>query len=1374
MANAKDVVMQISVLEKRAQKILKFRTNTAKTISRLGSEAEVRLRIRLLNQYWEQFDAAWEAYEVDTDDEAAYTEEDYANVQTEYIVASSELEARLPQPNVSNNEQAGPSTQANNIVDVGAMRIKAIDPPKFSGELEDWVSFRDQFKSTIINNPTLSKIHMLQYLLGACSGKAAEIIKDIVICDGNFTVAWDALKRRFENERLLVSRLIERLFDLPTMSKECPVELAKLLDGTSQVIRALGVLKRPTEHWDDIFVVHLSRKLDPNTRLAWEKSIGSNTDMPKYKEIDDFLSGLLRSLEAVRMVPNTNKGSTHSKPAFNSSKRFVNSHLVSKESTKVKCPDCHGSHLLLDCNQFIEKSVADRRRIVETNGVCFNCLLSSTHPSRNCPSYEHCRECKRHHHTLLHISEDQSDTRGTNSSGWRNPFGSRQVSSHVCNQEIAEDDRGALLPTAWLTVTAANGRSLQFRALIDQGSEATLISRSAVQQLGSNWMKSDIGVTGVAGTSAGRIYGRVRLSIASSTGMGKIIQISALVLANISTLIPSRLVHRSNKFNGLQLADGDYWQPKRVDILLGAALIPELILNGIHKADGLIAQQTIFGWIISGSANAAANLSVNQICSHISLDTLVSKFWEQEESQEKPKLSAEDEACEDIFNRTTTRDEDGRYIVELPFKNDRNDLGDSRTAAVRRFMAVEKKGKNNPLQWEQYKKFMATYLDLGHMERVSDEELNNEPQCYLPHHAVFKEESTSTKLRVVFDASATTSNGKGLNELMFTGPRLQDNLSTILLRWRMHKIAICSDVEKMYRQIRVKREHCDYQRIVWRPHSDMELQHFRLLTVTYGTSSAPYLAVKTLQRLADDERANFPQAAEVLKRDFYVDDCMTGSDTLHDAIQLKEELIGITQAAGWKLLKWSSNSSQLLQTLPADYVECDAPLNIDDDASVKALGVRWHPRTDEFTYKVKLSDPNNVASTKRQVLSEIAKLFDPLGLLAPIIISAKILMQQLWLTGLGWDDKLPEDVCKRWQDFKIELDQVEKVRVNRWCGHSGAKVIQLHGFSDASQLAYAACVYARVQHDDGSVTVTLLAAKTKVSPIKQQCIPRLELNGAVLLSKLLDECQQALCGKSMEIFAWTDSMVVLAWLQRHANVWQTFVANRVGEIQAKSSNVHWQHVPGVDNPADVASRGIMPSKIRDHPLWWSGPSWLNEDRQSWPAQHRTEVNAELLEERKKLVCHLSTNKTMFYLADRFSSWIRLLRITALCRRVRKIHRRKERTITADDLNGARLTWLRLLQEFEFGDVKQLVINPSSCIQKLHPFVDNNGLMRVGGRLANADTTFDEQHPIIIAGKSSITILIIRDAHERVYTMEARKIHWANYTSSIGYWAEDGW
>lgn len=891
---------------------------------------------------------------------------------------------------------------------------------------------------------------------------------------------------------------------------------------------------------------------------------------------------------------------------------------------------------------------------------------------------------------------------------------------------------------------------MEFRALIDQGSEATLISRSAVQQLGSNWMKSDIGVTGVAGSSAGRIYGSVRLSIASSTGKGKIIQISALVLANISTLIPSRLVHRSNKFNNLQLADDNYWQPKRVDILLGASFIPDIILNGIYKADGLIAQQTIFGWIISGSANAVANSSVNQICSHISLDTLVSKFWEQEETQQRPKLSAEDEACEEIFNRTTTRGEDGRYTVELPFRSGGKDLGDSRAAAVRRFMAVEKRGKVVPLQWEQYKMFMATYLDLGHMERVSDEDLNNEPQCYLPHHAVFKEESTSTKLRIVFDASATTSNGKGLNELMLVGPRLQDNLSAILLRWRMHRIAICSDVEKMYRQIRVKREHCDYQRIVWRPHTNMELLHFRLLTVTYGTSSAPYLAVKTLQRLADDERSNFPLAAEVLKRDFYVDDCMTGSDTLQDAIQLKEQLIGITNAAGWKLLKWSSNSSQLLQTLPADHVECDAPLHIDDDSSVKALGVRWHPRTDDFTYKVKLNDPRNVASTKRQVLSEIAKLFDPLGLLAPIIIYAKIIMQQLWLTGLGWDDELPEVVSKRWQDFKIELKQVEEVRVNRWCGHSGAKVIQLHGFSDASQMAYAACVYARVQHDDGSVTVTLLAAKTKVSPIKQQCIPRLELNGAVLLSKLLDECQQALCGKSLEIFAWTDSMVVLAWLQRHANVWQTFVANRVGEIQAKSGNVKWQHVPGVDNPADVASRGIMPSKIRDHPLWWSGPSWLHGDHQSWPAQHRTEVNAELLEEKKELVCHLATNKSIFYLADWFSSWSHLLRVTALCRRVMKIHRRKERTITADDLYGARNVWLRLLQEFEFGDVNKVVNDPTSGLRKIRPFVDNDGLMRVGGRLANADTTFDEQHPIIISGKSSITILIIRDAHERVF------------------------
>lgn len=1333
-------------VKRTSSRILKFNANTKKTASRLKTVVEIQMRMKLLAQYWREYGEAYDVYEEKGFEEPEFDEESYYLAEGEYLVASCELETMLQVVNRGS---------ASEIVDgtpVASLMVKPLDPPKFSGLLEDWVSFKDLFRSTIINNKSLSELHRLQYLRNVCQGKAAEVIKDIAVCAGNFEVAWTALTRRYENERLLVSRLIERLLDLPSMTnKECPVELAKLIDGTSQILRALAVLKRPTDEWDDMLVVLTTRKLDFTTRSAWEKSIGSSTVMPKYSELDEFLSGLLRSLEVMSTVPSRQAKTTTTtiSAAPSTSRRFVRTHVATTGGCQPTCPVCSGTHSLPDCAKFLSKSVQERRQVVVNNQVCFNCLVSSNHLSRNCGSYVHCGVCKCHHHTLLHIPTEQTEAR-SNEHERRNPFKPRTVSSNVCVNVAVEVERATVLPTAWVTVTAENGRSVRLRALIDQGSEATLISRNATHQLGCTWRKSGVGITGVAGTSAGKSLGCAEVVVTASNGQQEGIAVKALILATITTQIPSHQLRRSNNpiITSLPLADEQYWQPGRVDVLLGAAHIPNLLLQGVRKVDGLVAQETIFGWMISGSVVSASVAPTDRSCRHITLESLLGRFWEQEETPTQPKLSAEDEECESKYNQTTTRAEDGRYIVELPFRQGDRELGDSRNAAIRRLSSLERKGSQYEQQWQTYKKFMETYLELGHMEIVPQEEIEKQPQCYLPHHAVFKPESTTTKLRVVFDASASTTNGKGLNNLLLTGPRIQDKLSTILLRWRMHRIALCADIEKMYRQIRVKDSHWDYQRIVWRDDHHESIKHFRLKTVTYGTACAPYLAVKTLQRLAEDEAERYPWASKVVKNDMYVDDCMTGADSEDEANVLKEELLQIMAAGGFRLLKWSSNSRHILQQLPTDHIECRAPLNIDDDESVKALGVRWHPQADEFSYKIHALKRSATVLTKRQVLSEIAQLFDPLGLLAPVIIVAKTLMQQLWLTGSGWDDKLPMEVNEKWQTFKDELVQIEKVRINRWCGYcKSQQTLQLHGFSDASQVAYAACVYARVQQEDGTVKVTLLAAKTKVAPIKQQSIPRLELNGAVLLTRLLDECLQSLGKMQTEVFSWTDSTVVLAWIHRHANVWPTFVANRVSEVQAKMDIIKWQHVAGVDNPADVASRGIMPSKIQEHKLWWNGPAWLHAGQDEWPQQRPLEVDENLLEKRKVKVCHTVKERKLYELAERFSSWRKLLRVTAYCRRVIRTNRREERSLSAEEIEAARLLWLRLMQTFEYGDVEAYCREGN--LPRLKPFVDEQGLMRVGGRLQNANISFDEKHPIIITGRTNITKLIIIDAHHRV-------------------------
>lgn len=1371
-----------------AEKIKKFTVNTKKSASRLETRNQVATRIDLLQKYWLEFDKAFKLARTTVRGNPTAQADvlvDYDGFEEEYIFAMGELKDMLdalePQLNGQHDGESHENARnvaADNAAQIEVVRMKAIDPPIFFGEIEDWTSFRDMFQSVVINNKSISDVQRLQYLKTSCKGKAAELIKHVQVTAANFAGAWAALTKRYENNRLLVSRLIEKLLELPAMKRECPIELARLLDGTNQVKQALTALKRPVEHWDDWLVVQTTTKLDYATRLAWEKSIGSTVNMPTFEELDDHLSGVLRSFEAVQ----SSVANTHNQPTGSTSnvRRTVRAHVV---ETRDGCLLCNGSHGLFRCSQFLGKTIAQRRAFIESSGICFNCISTTRHVSRQCPSRFRCLECQRHHHTLLHTNDEQlsglggshrstqenrttrhnvqeaSSTReGGERPNRKNPFDRKTGNESVsCNYSQAEQKEVVLLATAWVNARY-NGKTVHLRALIDQGSQASFITEDAVQRLGAVRRSTNIGVTGIGQASPGKSYGAVDIQVSSCWGMSRQINITTLILPKITRTLPSQPMKQIDwaHLNSLPMADKNYGRPGRIDLLLGADCFAEVLLSGVRLGgrNEPVAQQTIFGWVVSGKLMAANETSSEVTSMHVQLDDMLQRFWHQEEVQQKSAMSTDDETCEQIFNEKTTRGSDGKYIVELPFRIGDRQLGDSRSNAIKRLLQMEKKGEQNGEMFEKYKEFMKSYHSLGHMEQVAAHEIDVQPHCYLPHHAVFKPESTSTKLRVVFDATLATSNGKGLNSLLLTGPRLQETLASILMRWRKHKIVFSADIEKMYRQIWVARKHQDYQRIVWRDDTSEPIKHFRLKTVTYGTASAPYMAIKTIQRLANDEMLTYPRAAKILKNDFYVDDCLSGADTDEDAIEIKNELLQIMQAGGLRLLKWSSNSRRLMETLPSNYRECRAELEIEKDETIKALGIKWHPATDEIAYKVKESNRNE-AKTKRQILSEIAALFDPLGLLAPIMITAKILMQQLWLTGLGWDDTLPEETRMKWRKFEEELTKLQEVRIGRWFGYDKTiRTIQLHGFSDASQLAYAACVYVRTTHSDGTVSVTLLAAKTKVAPIKQQSIPRLELNGAVLLSKLIVECKQSIqCGE-IDVFAWTDSTVVLAWLRRHANVWPTFIANRVSEIQQSMNHGQWRHVRGTDNPADVASRGIMPAAVMTHHLWWTGPTWLRSNQSEWPQQQELVVDESLLEERKNVTCHIVQKKEMWELTRRFSSWTKLLRITAYCRRIIRANRKADVVLDADEVEQARRVWIRLAQLHDFGDTERQSHDLSklrkTTLRNLAPFVDEEGLLRVGGRLQNADLMYDEMHPYILHGRNDITQMIIKDAHERMF------------------------
>ncbi|XP_029162096.1 uncharacterized protein LOC114933664 [Nylanderia fulva] len=721
-------------------------------------------------------------------------------------------------------------------------------------------------------------------------------------------------------------------------------------------------------------------------------------------------------------------------------------------------------------------------------------------------------------------------------------------------------------------------------------------------------------------------------------------------------------------------------------------------------------------------------------------------------------MSPDDEQCEEHFKQTHSRTSDGRYIVRLPFRNGPPiEIGESREIAARRLSSLLRRINNQPAIKQEYSEFMSEYAQLNHMKVIAPVDSVNSQVVYIPHHPVIRETSSTTRLRVVFDASCTTSNGTSLNSHMFTGPKLQLDLQSVLLRWRQHKYVYSADIAKMYRQILVDSRDRDYQRILWIDENS-NIQEHQLLTVTYGTASAPFLALRVINQLNDDEGSSFPLASAVLSENVYVDDVLFGAEDMPLLKQTRDQVCKLLKRGGFDLRKWASNKPELLSDISSDHHGLAQLKLFETDNNLKVLGIFWNPTHDCFQFQIEL--PQTLPSTKRTILSTIARIFDPLGWVTPVVLKAKVFMQKLWRHKVGWDDNLSEDLLLQWSVIYKSLPYIKSIKLSRWIGcDSDTKSIELHGFADASQVAYAAVVFLRVTTLSGHTTVSLLAGRSKVAPIKPLTIPRLELSAAVLLARLIEFIRKSLHFTKMPVHCWTDSSIVLAWLNKHPSHWKTFVSHRVTEIQTRVSDGIWHHVSTHENPADCASRGLLGTELSAFDIWWRGPSWLSLKQDDWPTFTITPIDETQLEEKPCQVHQVNANEP-WNLTTRYSWWPKLIRITAyiyrFIRKCRKKHtigsnnKSQYHALTTVEFNEARNFWLNFIQlelfENELHNLKSNKPLPThSPILSLNPFLDSDGLIRVGGRLEHSSLSFQSKHPILLANHT-ITTMIIRYTH----------------------------
>jgi len=1331
-----------------------------------------------LNQYVEQFQRQQDAIINALIDLNRVTEFDKDDRPMIASMESMRLEIKTVVASVSEIKSSPSSSIASALQQF--VPLPKIQLPSFDGNLLEWRSFRDVYVSLVHDNTGIGDAERFHYLLSCLSGDALAVVKSIPLSANNYVLAWEALSVRFDNKRLLASAHLDKLFAFKPIAHQSLPALMSFINTFKEnvaIIKALGV-----NDLSSFLLFHMgSRVLDPTTIQLFESN-ASNSTIPTFDELLSFVQQRCRVLENIK---NLSKSDTTTKPheKYNTRNKTVTSKksvFAATTSTSVKsksrsCLSCDkADHSIYSCPKFSEMSVEKRRSFVLSRKLCFACM-SPNHMLDACPSTKGCRSCSsKRHNSLLHLNHEPPSTAGKTNESTMSVPSAGQSSSFA---GAARTDSTVVLGTAIVHIKDAWNQIHSVRVLLDSGSQISAMTTDCFARLGLSKRRFKSDIVGLAQSPVNHVQGVTSCQFSSHFEPHLFPSVELVILTQITTAMPSTRLPASvrSKYQHLCLADNNFDTPSRVDVLFGADILPSLVRAhaGVEHHPGFpSALDTQLGWIVFGSFTTPNSSSLSALTTAVSppsIGDLLQKFWLVEEPAVPSSPTTEDQWCEEYFKTSTSRDTTGRFCVALPFRHlftysdqhqdaaPRHGLGDSRSIALKRFYNLEKRLTKDSVLYAAYRKFMSTYQSLGHMVPAPA------PGTYfIPHHAVLKANGDVSKIRVVFDASSASSSGRSLNDVLCTGPKLQVDLRDILLRCRLHRYILSADIVKMYRQILIRPEDRTFQHIFWRNSPSDELVEFQLCTVTYGLNCAPYLAIRSLHELDRLEGHRFPLAKDVLTRAAYVDDIVVGADTEELLLRRKNDIVDLLRSGACTLSKWTSNSAAVLESVPSEDRVQSMSFDPREEHAVKVLGLHWDTNTDSFAYHTSLQQ---TSSTKRQVLSIIARLFDPIGALGPMLLWAKCFMQLLWCTKLGWDDQMPDELQSMWQQFCTELPLVFDLNLPRHIDVTCRQDIQLFGFADASVKGYAAVIYLRIVDTDGNTSVKFITSKTKVAPLKSSAadeslsIPRLELCGALLLARTLHHVHSVLSSEITvsRVRAWSDSSVVLSWLTSDQKHFKIFVTNRVAKIRQLVPTCSWNYVPTNDNPADPASRGLIPKSMLSSSIYWNGPEFLRLPEDQWPqSKFIPLVPGQLPDTRPDVVTTLTvhTHSSSLDFIGRFSSLEKMLRVLSYVSRYLS-HRLRQQPIRLGPITFAeRQTSLSIIvqrtQQHYFAELikmlkNQSMISPPSLAQ-LAPYVDEKGVIRVGGRLRFSNAGHDVKHPMLLPRSSHLTELIIRHYH----------------------------
>ena len=1194
-----------------------------------------------------------------------------------------------------------------------------------------------------------------------------------------YATAMELLHQKYDNEFDIANAFFDKIEAWPNIKPEegpalekFSVLLTSCLNYMSD-IHALGQLNSPKE------MQLIMSKLPYKLREKWRSHVLNLQEQCERVTFDKLVHFVTREAKLLNMpvfgnlkAPQTKPSSLHQNNERDqkspNNKRITSMATATdkRKPSKFTCLCCgKDNHSTDNCLEFRKRTYEEKREFVKTNNLCFGCLKKG-HRSKDCFKRLSCAVCKRKHPTSLHIDDDCQlpDEQLP-------PQTLIETTNCHTGAGISSKVALALIP---VKIRMKNQEKfITTYAGLDNFSSDCFISNRLVEKLHATGPSSKILLT---------------------TMEHKRSEFSTRIINNLEIfdLDENERILLPPAFATEELPIGDGDLPREEDIEKWPTL-RDLPFNFVCAEVGLIlginspeaikcleivstiengpfASRHKLGWALNGPLSREHRHEVfmhrTKVENPRNIESMLEKMYSHDfpdTHQDGMGLSVEDKMWKERVESSATF-QNGHYVIKLPFRDEEPLLPDNRNQAYQRIASTKRRLEHNPKLHREYSNFMKEMIEKDFAEKIPKAELETEPgkSWYLVHHGVYHKQKG--KLRVVFNCSLKYK-GTALNDRLLQGPDLTNGLLGVLLRFRQGLIAMTADIEKMFYQVKVPAEHCDFLRFFWFPDGNLstEPQEYRLKVHVFGAISSPSCASYALQRSSLDNQHFCSQLTiDTILRNFYVDDMVVSLDKVENAINLAREIQDTCRRGGFCLTKFVSNSPQLMESIPrstwADEIK-ELDLDHDHMPCQKALGVKWNVQKDDLSFKVNLQEQ---PMTRRGVLSTIFSIYDIFGFVGPAIFPAKRIFQEICRMKCNWDDPLSSEHEIAWKKWINDLPQLTSYSISRCYRPFDFKdsICELHVFCDGSETGYGAVAYLRFENTSGEIHCMLAMAKSRLAPLKKTTIPRLELTAAKLAVTLKSTLEQELDYNISRTFLWTDSTVTLKYINNATTRFQRFVANRVTFIRERTEPEQWHYVPSSQNPADYASRGVPIRKFLELEDWTNGPNFLHEPKTCWPKLAKLgEIDEKDLEvcKEKRLLTVKTEPEGIGLIVASTSSWFRLKRKIAWLMKIknRLLKREESNKVSKNDLEKAELVLLSYLQKQSFPKELKMLSQSSpvpkqSPLSKLNPFLDEQGVIRVGGRLGNTETNnFQQSHPIILPKQHHISRLIIQHIHEKM-------------------------